>query len=400
MRGTILFVHGTGVRGQGLAATQAAITAHVSARFGSDVAVSTCDWGDLRGPDLVGIAAALPEEAAPDASMPDHEDRAEVWGLLISDPLFELRIAAEAEPVTDTGPAAPGAATPDVTVLSMLQRLESFGDTALLDRAGVSAEELASAGAWLAGADELIEAAVVLGSAGSVVTPAARAIVAHITASHLGDPAGTDPPATLDPGLRSELVERIAEVIDPSVEKGIGDWFKRRINRFAGRIATNLVVDRRRGTMNLASPAIADILYYQQRGDKIRSYVGSSLAGLESPVVAVGHSLGGVILVDLLAARPQLPVDLLVTVGSQSPLFYAIDALHDLRPGSDTTPFRPWVNIYNPDDLLSFTAERVFSDFDQITDVRVDASVPFPWSHSAYWTLEAVYRTIEDHWPR
>ena len=65
-------------------------------------------------------------------------------------------------------------------------------------------------------------------------------------------------------------------------------------------------------------------------------------------------------LVDLLSSGSAPAVDGLVTVGSQAPLFYAIDALEHLRPGAGPEPFTPWLNIYNEADLLSFCAERVF----------------------------------------
>jgi hypothetical protein len=106
-----------------------------------------------------------------------------------------------------------------------------------------------------------------------------------------------------------------------------------------------------------------------------------------------------VVLVDLLSSDSAPPVDLLVTVGSQSPLFYAIDALEHLRPGVPPGPFTPWLNIYNEADLLSFCAERVFPDTPGIRDVVVDPDVPFPWSHSAYWEVDEVFGAIKAEWP-
>ena len=118
--------------------------------------------------------------------------------------------------------------------------------------------------------------------------------------------------------------------------------------------------------MGLSSAALADILYYQRRGRDIRDYVARSLLDRERPLTVVGHSLGGVVLVDLLSSGSAPPVDRLVTVGSQAPLFYAIDALEHLRPGAGPEPFTPWLNIYNEADLLSFCAERVFPGTERI----------------------------------
>ena len=90
----------------------------------------------------------------------------------------------------------------------------------------------------------------------------------------------------------------------------------------------------------------------------------------------------------------------LVTVGSQAPAVYLIDALHILEAGPDgrptTPPHTPWLNIYNREDLLSFCAKRVFSGYDGITDVAVDAGVPFPASHSAYFSVDSTFEAIRD----
>jgi hypothetical protein len=89
-----------------------------------------------------------------------------------------------------------------------------------------------------------------------------------------------------------------------------------------------------------------------------------------------------------------------VTAGSQSPLFFAIDALETLRPTSSDGPaFVPWLNIYNPSDFLSFCASDLFGPSDEIWDRAVDPRVPFPASHSAYWHDDTVYELIKERWP-
>jgi hypothetical protein len=114
---------------------------------------------------------------------------------------------------------------------------------------------------------------------------------------------------------------------------------------------------------------------------------------LATPLVVMGLSLGGIILVDYLA-DPRTKVDdvgALVTVGSQSPLLYTFDALESLRypkPGNapERLPFTPWFNIYNPMDHLSFVAAPAFGEIDGIEDHLVcPNNVTFPKSHSAYW---------------
>jgi hypothetical protein len=125
-------------------------------------------------------------------------------------------------------------------------------------------------------------------------------------------------------------------------------------------------------------------------------------------VVVLAHSLGGIAAVDLLAdpvvmhGGAPLKVDLLVTVGSQAPFMYLMDAMHSLGPRTpliENQPFLPWLNIYNRQDLLSFCAERVFVNSPGIIDEPVSAGVPFPMSHSAYWVQDRVYQLIKDHLP-
>jgi hypothetical protein len=80
-------------------------------------------------------------------------------------------------------------------------------------------------------------------------------------------------------------------------------------------------------------------------------------------------------------------------------MLYAIDALEHLRPGNGAVPFTPWLNIYNPQDFLSFCAARVFPGVAGIDDQEVDPQVPFPESHSAYWYHPGVYNLIRGAWP-
>jgi hypothetical protein len=106
-------------------------------------------------------------------------------------------------------------------------------------------------------------------------------------------------------------------------------------------------------------------------------------------------------LIDLLSQSEAPVVDRLVTVGSQSPLFFAIDALEVLRfKDRQHHPFTPWLNIFDRNDLLSFCAERIFGDTKRIYDQEVSSGVPFPESHSAYWRLDEVYSMIAAFWPK
>ena len=117
----------------------------------------------------------------------------------------------------------------------------------------------------------------------------------------------------------------------------------------------------------------------------------------EPPVVLLGHSLGGIACVDLLVEEPLEKVKLLVTVGSQSPLFYEMDALQSLRYGQPLPDHFPkkWLNIFDRRDFLSYIGAQVFPDpLQRIEDIEVNNRRPFPQSHGAYWANDQTWKAI------
>jgi hypothetical protein len=91
----------------------------------------------------------------------------------------------------------------------------------------------------------------------------------------------------------------------------------------------------------------------------------------------VGHSLGGVILYDLLTDRAvlerieaetgvPLAVDALFTVGSQ-PGFFADLGLYSKKPTAESKLARPspvaaWMNVFDFTDVFSFLCAPMFDD--------------------------------------
>jgi hypothetical protein len=407
VRGTLFFVHGTGVRQAGLDRTLAAVRAGLEKSKLDGVGVVAPAWGPRLGVPVSRIAQVLPgqarglEEAARDltedassleAPVADQEVEAAMWALLVDDPLFELRLVAQADPGGSNQAA--------VAAVAMLERLPSA--PVELEGTDLHQDEVAAAAQAMAAAPETSAAARAVGDAtdADLVEAMARAVVATILAAHALDLPGTEPTVAVNAAVRDRLIDSLANEMVGGDRGLLTDWIKDRTIGFAKRKATAMATNRRQGLMAASLPGIGDILYYQRRGDQVRKFVGEQLAGLERPVVAVGHSLGGIILVDLLTQEQAPVVDRLITVGSQSPLFFAIDALDRLRPEQQTPlPFTPWLNIYNRNDLLSFLATGVFPGVDDITDVEVDAGVPFPESHSAYWQLDDVFELIKGAWP-
>jgi hypothetical protein len=163
----------------------------------------------------------------------------------------------------------------------------------------------------------------------------------------------------------------------------------------------NQHLQRQRGALtDAAYPFSGDILYYQAKGKTIRDFIQEQVENVEPPVVLMAHSLGGIACVDLLVEKNLPQVQLLVTVGSQAPFLYEIDALHSLSYG-DSLPnhFPKWLNIYDLRDVLSYVGDRQGLFPGKIKDVKVDNQQPFPESHGAYWYNSATWDAILQELP-
>jgi hypothetical protein len=91
-------------------------------------------------------------------------------------------------------------------------------------------------------------------------------------------------------------------------------------------------------------------------------------------------------------------VALLVTVGSQAPFFYEVDALSSLQFGEPLPPHFPrWLNIYDLSDILSYEGKRIFPG--RVDDVVVSSGQPFPRSHLAYWDNAATWDAVAPRLP-
>jgi hypothetical protein len=145
-----------------------------------------------------------------------------------------------------------------------------------------------------------------------------------------------------------------------------------------------------------------DILIYQTTygGQEIRRKIQETIEACqnEETIILLAHSLGGVACVDLLIEQEIKNVKLLITVGSQAPFFYEIDALQSLQPKQEKSfpqgRFQ-WLNIYDPKDFLSFIGSQLFPNC--IKDKSVNNQQPFPQSHLAYWENSETWQVIFDY---
>ena len=205
---------------------------------------------------------------------------------------------------------------------------------------------------------------------------------------------------------------------------GVVDWVKKAGAKLAG-TASNIV----NGPIAYAareklSPHIAifagDVFRYLKEGPSrtaIRRIVidaiveaARSAAEAGEKLVLAGHSMGGVILYDLLSdpgaiaemdagLGSQLQVDLFLSVGSQIALFEELKvfaASDNAHSGITNKAPRPpraalWWNVFDKMDVLSFVADPVFED---VSDLAVDTVAGVLSAHGAYFDNMVFYNRL------
>jgi hypothetical protein len=123
-----------------------------------------------------------------------------------------------------------------------------------------------------------------------------------------------------------------------------------------------------------------------------------SARAANEPFILVGHSMGGVILVDMLAdlasaGLPQdLKVDCLFTVGSQPGLFQAVGGIGAAPQAGEKIPPRAWIghwfNVFDPIDPLAFAAEPLFAG---VEDLSFDSITGVASAHTTYFKRPQFY---------
>ncbi len=410
-----LFVHGTGVRRDRHDTLFALVRERLADRF-PGAAVDSCFWGERFGAALGSGGRSVPGLRTAAATDTADTETAE-WGLLLADPLCELRVLAEAgwdtggpghadgRDAADDPFAMPGAQPAGTRVLGLLHRLAEapYGPRgeggelrALLDGTGLAP---GFRPALLTAADS---AEAARAGARATAEPQARelatALARSVTAGALAA-AGADADCTA--AERDRLVELLTTRLGGGARVP-GARAAALLGRLALRVSTQPLLNAWRGSLTVgATPALGDILRYQARGTELRSFLHARITAEPGPTVLIGHSLGGIALVDLLALEaasggPVPGAELLVTVGSQAPYLYELGALTALPPGSALPyGFPRWLNVYDRQDVLSYLAGPVFPGDPRVTDHEIRSRQPFPASHSAYWKQRSLYERIE-----
>lgn len=374
----VVFVHGIAVRDENYP-TVLPVVRGVLDGLADDVTLTFCYWGDTCGATLLDGGASLPTPIEPAA---DGEiDQADLWFLLDADPLVQLRVAAAAL-VENSDPLVLPSPTNARAGAALATRVEALADSATLAASLPDprlAASIAPAVRAVLGATptrDLLDRAADLDVELPVML--ARAIVAMAMARS-GVLGSGSPLSGHDTDAMVTLV--VNELCD--VHLGPAEW-----KRWAGRMVLEGLgrwAARRRDRYTLAAtPYAGDVARYLTRGQPLRDAIAGAVRAARPPVVLMGHSLGGIACLDLLAAPGAPHVEQLITIGSQASYLYEIDALPGLRHGSSLPPgFPRWTNVYDRRDLLSFPAQRVFPGF--VVDAEFDNGAPFPRAHESYF---------------
>jgi hypothetical protein len=206
---------------------------------------------------------------------------------------------------------------------------------------------------------------------------------------------------------------------------GLGDCLRESLERItslpASAMSAAVLTLGRKNTHLCAAQFLGDVFQYlDKRGNKNAPgpIVKKVLNGfriarnasvlLDSKLIVVGHSLGGVISYDILTHfDPSIEVDVLVTVGSQVALFEEMALYRASQPTSVPNPAtdrvpRPrnvkrWLNVVDPNDVFSFRTEGVFEG---VKDFRYQTGYGAMSAHSGYFRRPSFYVRLGDRLAR
>lgn len=392
---TFLFVHGTGIREAAHGKALALIRRRVH-DLDASWRVETAYWGTEFGARLSQDGRSIPtyDQTGGLSATTDADKEIALWAVLLTDPYYELRILRLRH--LDSQPIG---VPPSTRLLKQIADFAPSADTrAFFEDLGLD-EMLDRALAALKGSSEFPDAAA---TAPTDPMEHRQAIARAIVAGTLARADDEGFPA-VSGWTRQKLVDNLTRDLH-GAGLGPSQWLKSAALNLASKIGTKELVSNRGRMSDAASPMAGDILRFLASPAEVEGYLAEQIEAIaDEDVYVLGHSLGGIMSVDLLVRSALPKVKGLITVGSQAPFMYEIGALPALPPGSslpDDMP--PWLNIFDLRDVLSYTASSVFPErgtgepANGVHDVRVDNGQPFPESHSAYWNNDAVWQAVAE----
>ena len=394
--GSIIFVHGTGVREDSYKKSLSQIGKKLLAKR-ADLTLIPCFWGDLLGANAIGTLRSLPDTDASRSpeSLTDEDYDVCIWGVLYDDPLYELRILG-LQPKQTGGVLPPNQLSPYQQLDEAVKKIEIEGELGeLLRSSGLDAIWPEAIQTVISSKDYFSALNNASAATDEYREAIARALVGQsilIARDRRQTPSNQSPINARD---RDRLIELLLEQF--GTHRGALGWMTKQV---IGWPATFFVRRNRAAYSEAAYPGFGDILLYQARGQAIRDLIREKITEAKPPVVLLAHSLGGIACVDLLILESLPAVAVLITAGSQSPLLYEIGALYSLESGASLPEHFPkqWLNLYDPRDFLGYLARPVFPEHPEraISDLRVNNREPFPQSHTSYWENDHVWDAIDE----
>jgi hypothetical protein len=205
-------------------------------------------------------------------------------------------------------------------------------------------------------------------------------------------------------GFFNELKEGLSRLVDavPDVATGALNFFARKslnatITRFVGDVFTYLNL---RGTPEAPGPIVQTVLDSLTKANSAKRAQGDG----DDKLIVIGHSFGGAIMYDILTSfRPELEVDLLITVGSQVGLFEEMKVY--LASKENIPPNYPsgrvpkpdgakrWLNVFDKNDILSYRAEPIFA---AVEDFEYDTGYESLEAHGGYFLRPSFYARLAE----
>lgn len=197
-------------------------------------------------------------------------------------------------------------------------------------------------------------------------------------------------------------IKRITGHVMHGIDDALGRVIGNQLGRWNQSIRAHLAVP--------ISATLGDIMSYQRQPDRIQDTLRAAIAqhapgygSKEQPISVIAHSLGGVVAFDA-AVKPvseakRLWIKFFITFGSQAAFFHIVDPrLPELVAYKREAPVKlppsiaHWSNLWDPMDLLAFTAGTVFRLADGSTPVDIsvqdsasELAAEKGWAHSVYW---------------
>ncbi len=231
-------------------------------------------------------------------------------------------------------------------------------------------------------------------------------------------PAWLDDPALTDADFAAELNDQLNKLPGESFGAGgLFDQLKEGASRLINALpkaGSDALIKLGRKKLNTAAGLFSGdaFVYLQSRGDRaapgpiikivlddLRAAAAAKTA-TDNKLLVIAHSFGGEIMYDILTHfAPELEVDVLVTAGSQVGLFEEMKLFKESTasppPGKVPMPKNVgrWMNVFDTNDILSYTAEPVFEG---VEDYHYDTGFAATQAHGGYFVQPSFYARLAE----